>query len=103
MLGIKIGEREMTDLAFNNQIVKNIERGQIVIIGIFPPVKLEQIERLHIHSTSRSVDTLLNNSARHQTWTRYPFGKELHLRERVAVACRQPLTAKFADQIFCRT
>ena len=51
MLSIKVGQGKMANLAFFFEIGEVFECIQIAFVAVVPPVKLQEIKRLHIHAT----------------------------------------------------
>lgn len=98
-LGVEIGQPEMADLARLLQIGEMVERVEIALIGIIPPMKLQQVEALHAHARQRDADRVFDYASRHAGRPWHPFRKGLDLREPRLAVTRDEQPAEGADEI----
>ena len=48
-LGVEIGQRQVADLAFAPQVGEMIERLEIALVAVVPPMELQEVETLDAH------------------------------------------------------
>ena len=102
MLGIEIGQRDVTNFAFIAQVREMLQRVEIAPVAIIPPMKLQEIEGTDLHAPQRHRDRVLDNPARHRPGMRNPLSERLDVSEPFRAALRNKALPEPADQIFGR-
>ena len=92
----------MTDFAF---VLKFLQAGHSVQVGgvpVVPPVKLEQVEAVHVHAAQRHVNGVFHDRTGHRHRSGNPLGEGVHTCEGFRPLPGSQLTAKLPDEVLCR-
>ena len=92
----------MADFAFRLQVGEMPEGVEIAVVGVIPPVELQQVETVHAHPPERGSDRLLDEPPDHPARIRNPFCQRLNFGEPGGPVAGCEAAPKGADEILGR-
>src|SRR6516162_10492893 len=75
-----------------------VERVEIALVAVVPPMELEEVETLYTHTPTRDVDCLFDDASRHPAGMRHPFGESLDFRQPLGPVKGSETAAEVADE-----